>query len=573
MRVLTTGTASSLVRCCSRVAASTSYSTTSIPIQSKHVAGLYVSSDAPSESSSVLTPAYRSGVLSTVGSVVCHVASEQKRRNYVTLSTPVCSSAGRGNGENDSRNNNSSFDAAAAITSSNNNDSKVSNLALRDRLRRFFSRDAIVAGPNYNRYLSVPASFAVQLSVGSVYAWSVFNAPLMREFGVVAAAERDWDLGQVIPIFSACALTLGITTATLGPWAERAGPRTVAMAAAVAWGGGLMLTGVGADMHSLPLLYLGYGVMGGMGWGLGYITPVSTLMKWFPDKRGFATGLALTAFGGGAMLATPINMALFDTFYQLPQYLGAVNAVDLVTEAGVRYAEVEGTLREVVVATAADVKDLPVAADPGVYVVGTGSTGAAKTFGVLGASYFTVMMAGAMMQRVPAPGWTPASMDDDNSTVVLEAEKEKNKKAAASAAAAANVSKEESSSSSGDAAERINNAMMVSTKSVHYDTALRTPQLWLLWSAVAGNAIAGVTIMSCAKNIMTDVFGSALPGLVGAGFATGYVAALSGSNMVGRFGWAAASDYLGRKRTYALFGLGVPICFGLPMLTNHLITE
>lgn len=84
------------------------------------------------------------------------------------------------------------------------------------RVKHFFSRDAIVAGPGYNRYMSVPASFAVQLSVGSVYAWSVFNAPLMREHGVVAAAEQDWELGSVIPIFSTCALTLGFTTALLG---------------------------------------------------------------------------------------------------------------------------------------------------------------------------------------------------------------------------------------------------------------------------------------------------------------------------------------------------------------------
>jgi len=98
----------------------------------------------------------------------------------------------------------------------------------------------------------------------------------------------------------------------------------VATAAALAWGGGLLVTGLGTEVHSLPALYFGYGVLGGIGWGLGYITPVSTLMKWFPDRRGFATGLALTAFGGGAMLATPINEALFEMFFELPTYLGAV---------------------------------------------------------------------------------------------------------------------------------------------------------------------------------------------------------------------------------------------------------
>lgn len=86
----------------------------------------------------------------------------------------------------------------------------------------------------------------------------------------------------------------------------------------------MLVTGLGTEVHSLPALYFGYGVLGGIGWGLGYITPVSTLMKWFPDRRGFATGLALTAFGGGAMLATPINEALFEMFFELPTYLGAV---------------------------------------------------------------------------------------------------------------------------------------------------------------------------------------------------------------------------------------------------------
>ena len=115
------------------------------------------------------------------------------------------------------------------------------------------------------RFWNVPFSFMVQVSVGSVYAWSVFNSPLTRDIGVVAAAADDWTLSQVLPIFSACAFTLGITTAFFGPWAERKGPRMVATAAGLAWGGGLMLTGLGTMLHELPLLYLGYGIFGGIG--------------------------------------------------------------------------------------------------------------------------------------------------------------------------------------------------------------------------------------------------------------------------------------------------------------------
>ena len=114
---------------------------------------------------------------------------------------------------------------------------------------------------------------------------------------------------------------------------------------------------------------------------------------------------------------------------------------------------------------------------------------------------------------------------------------------------------------------------MITSATVHHNTALRTPQFYLLWSAVAGNAIAGVTMMACAKTIMSDVFGAALPTIVTGSFAAGYVAALSGVNMAGRLGWAAASDYLGRKNTYFVFGLGIPILASLPLLTTHMLEK
>lgn len=197
----------------------------------------------------------------------------------------------------------------------------------------------------------------------------------------------------MVPIFSSCALSLGVTTFTLGGWAERAGPRKVAATAAACWGGGLITAALGVYTHTLPLVYLGYGVFGGIGWGLGYVSPVSTLMKWFPDRRGLATGLGLTAFGGGAMVATPLNEHLLSTFRRLPEYLGSVDSVNLFTEGGKRFAEVGGAVKEVVVATQADVAGIAGAAE-GVYAAGTGTAGVAATFLTLGALHFAAMMTG-----------------------------------------------------------------------------------------------------------------------------------------------------------------------------------
>lgn len=247
------------------------------------------------------------------------------------------------------------------------------------RFQHFMSKENITAPADFNRcvhvtlvacdegfidacarrWLAVPGSFLVQLSIGSVYAWSVFNGALTKQLGVVAQAADDWALQSVLPIFSCCALSLGLCTALLGPWAERSGPRKVASAAAACWSSGLVITGLGCLTHTLPLCYLGYGVLGGAGWGLGYISPVSTLMRWFPDKRGLATGLALTAFGGGAMAATPVNEALMHYFRRAPEFLGRVDEVELVTQHGVRFARVAGELKEVVVATATEVSSWP----------------------------------------------------------------------------------------------------------------------------------------------------------------------------------------------------------------------
>ena len=134
---------------------------------------------------------------------------------------------------------------------------------------------------------------SIHLCIGSVYAWSIFNVPLTREVGVIAACSTDWSLGEVVPIFSTAIVFLGLSAALAGKWLEEVGPRAVGLLSGACWGGGFLLGGLGVMTHSLPLLYLGYGMLGGCGLGLGYVSPVSTLLRWFPDKRGMATGLAI----------------------------------------------------------------------------------------------------------------------------------------------------------------------------------------------------------------------------------------------------------------------------------------
>ena len=165
----------------------------------------------------------------------------------------------------------------------------------------------IVAKPGFNRWLVPPASIAIHLCIGSVYAWSMFNPALVKILGVVTSSGDDWSLGQVVWIFSVAIVSLGLAAAYAGKWLEEVGPRMVGFVSACCWGGGFLIGALGIYLQelgvqislSLPmfssdpivlqlglyLLYLGYGVIGGIGLGLGYVSPVSTLIRWFPDRR------------------------------------------------------------------------------------------------------------------------------------------------------------------------------------------------------------------------------------------------------------------------------------------------
>ena len=195
------------------------------------------------------------------------------------------------------------------------------------------TRSAIVAPKNFNRWLIPPAALAIHLCIGQVYAFSVFKIPFMTHF----------DTGEVSIgwIFSIAILMLGISSAVFGPWVEKNGPRASMVAAGTCWVVGFFIASLGIVSGQLWLVYLGYGVIGGIGLGIGYISPVSTLMKWFPDRPGLATGLAIMGFGGGALIASPMSnqlMALYGGGAE-PEHLVAGLTPTFVT-LGIVYAVV-----------------------------------------------------------------------------------------------------------------------------------------------------------------------------------------------------------------------------------------
>ncbi|RJS46418.1 OFA family MFS transporter [Nocardioides cavernaquae] len=215
----------------------------------------------------------------------------------------------------------------------------------------FLDREHTVAPPGYSRWLIPPAALAIHLCIGQAYATSVYKATLVEHFNA--------SLTSIGIIFSIAIVMLGVSAALFGTWVDRNGPRKAMFTAACCWSTGFMIGSAGIATEQLWLLYLGYGFIGGIGLGIGYISPVSTLMKWFPDRPGLATGMAIMGFGGGAMVAAPLEREL------LARYGGAT---------------------------------------PDGHAV-------MQMFITLGVVYFLVMMFGVFTVKVPAPGWSPAGFD------------------------------------------------------------------------------------------------------------------------------------------------------------------
>nr|BFE70966.1 hypothetical protein GCM10020092_042670 [Actinoplanes digitatis] len=220
-------------------------------------------------------------------------------------------------------------------------------------------REQSVAPPGFSRWLIPPAALSVHLCIGQVYATSVYKNSLIAHF----------DVGQTAIgiIFSIAIVMLGLSAALGGTWVEANGPRKAMFVSACFWASGFAVSALGIGTGQLWLVYLGYGFLGGIGLGIGYISPVSTLIKWFPDRPGLATGLAIMGFGGGALIASPLSRQLLS--YYDPAY------------------------------------------DPSVSTSVASGGALVALFLTLGAGYFVIMMFGVVTVRVPPEGWAPEGFD------------------------------------------------------------------------------------------------------------------------------------------------------------------
>ena len=367
----------------------------------------------------------------------------------------------------------------------------LDSIGLLDRART-------VAGPGFNRWLLPPAALAIHLCIGMAYGFSVFWKPLQQAVAVTApvacpagssvffrvfSTSCDWLLPELTFTYTLFFVVLGSSAAIWGGWLERAGPRKAGFAASCCWCGGLLISAVGIYTHQLWIMWLGSGLIGGIGLGLGYISPVSTLIKWFPDRRGMATGMAIMGFGGGALVGAPL--------------------ADYLTN----------------------------------YFKGPAGVGVWQTFVAMAAIYAVFMFAGAFGYRVPPDNWSPEGWVKPAATG------------------------------------------MVTHRSVDLRDAHKTPQFWLIWTVLCLNVSAGIGVLAVASPMLQEIFGGGLVGRAGAALssldatsktavatvAAGFVGLLSLFNIGGRFFWAALSDKIGRKTTYAIFfSFGIVLYAGAP---------
>jgi MFS family permease len=362
------------------------------------------------------------------------------------------------------------------------------------------SRERIVAGPGFNRWLVPPAALAIHLSIGVAYGFSVFWLPLSRAIGVAQGRGQplpcpdgvgflvrmfttscDWKISDLGWMYTLFFVFLGSSAAIWGAWLERSGPRKAGVVAAFCWGGGFMLSALGVYLHQLWLMWLGSGIIGGIGLGLGYISPVSTLIKWFPDRRGMATGMAIMGFGGGAMIGSPLADRLMQAY-----------------------------------AT-------PV------------SVGVWETFVTMGLIYFGAMLCGAFGYRVPPENWGTVMAARRSRALTVE-----HPTLRPGMITTRNV--------------HVNEAW----KTPQFWL------LWgvLCLNVSAGIGVIGIAspmIQEVFGGRLMDLPGVAFRDLdaaakaalatIGAAFA----ALLSVFNIAGRISWASLSDYIGRKRTYFIF--------------------
>lgn len=313
-----------------------------------------------------------------------------------------------------------------------------------------------------NRWLIAVSAIAIHLSIGGAYAYSVYKLPIVQEMG--------WSETKVTVAFTIMMGLAGFAAALFGKLVENFGPRKSAILAAFLFSLGQAGAGVAILIDSVPLYWLTYGVLSGLGMGIGYIAPVSTLVKWFPDRRGLATGMAVLGFGAGALITAPVAANLME------------------------------------------------------------SVGISTTYFILGASYFTLMILGALYIAPPVKGYMPAGMKENT-------------------VAGINVVKQD--------------LAQLSAKE-----AVRTKHFWMLWAMHLFNVMAGIMMISVASPMAQEIVGLSV---AGAATMVGIMGLFNGG---GRLVWAAVSDYIGRSNVFVIFfAIQLVTFILLPFTTNLFIFQ
>ena len=385
------------------------------------------------------------------------------------------------------------------------------------------SRERIIAKPGFNRWLVPPAALCIHLCIGMAYGFSVFWKPLQGALlgadgksiaecsaGAVTFGEKsagtlealfatscNWsqfDLGWMFTFFF---VLLGVSAAIWGGWLERVGPRKAGLVSALCWCGGLLIGALGVYIHQLWLMWLGAGVIGGIGLGLGYISPVSMLIKWFPDRRGMATGMAIMGFGGGAMIGSPLATILMNGF------TGGAYTI------AVPFTDLQHSFAWTGFRTATDV-------------------GVWQTYVAMAAIYFAFMLIGAFGYRLPPAGWQPEGWTPPaNGNRMITSN---------------NVHLKDAHKTPQFWLLWIILCMNVSAGIGIIGAA--SPML----QETFGGQLVGMPDLG-----YLDVKKSLELAAKAAGVGAGFVGLISLFNIFGRFAWASSSDHLGRKTTYFIF--------------------
>lgn len=394
-----------------------------------------------------------------------------------------------------------------------------------------------------NRWLIAACALGIHISIGSVYAWSVFNLPLENAFG--------WEKSDIAITFSLAIFFLGVSAAIMGHFVERHGPRKSGIVAAIFWGSGLIIAGLGVKMGNIHVLWLGYGVLGGIGLGVGYITPVSTLVKWFPDRRGLATGLAIMGFGFGAALGAPIfnylmsHVASSQLDMSEKVYRSGISDYNYSArifmelqdnhEASEKY-DMEWLFGEIKTGNHSRVLALLPEktvhdAEPRLEQLGyslnnpemtpfwdiAGSdrfknaiaSGISTNFLIVGIAYLFIMLASASYMARPPEGWMPARMKAE-----VAAGKKK---------------------------------VTPDLTQMTANQAIKTAPFYGLWIMIFINVSCGIGIIYAASPLAQESIG------LSPAQAAAVVGMMSLFNGLGRIFWASCSDFLGRANTYTLF--------------------